>query len=346
MKVAYLTGGHPVHDDAFVTAIRMAGHSVTVTRVPQPGPANDDLAHVAIDGAIRAKPDVIHAGPIQDVAAVVADLGGHPLVAASWGFDLVADTADVAGRARAVWALERSSVLIVDCRAAGRVATRLGMNPARIITLPWGVDLRKFRPAGPSRSLSGGGHVRSDDRIVVLTARQHEPVYGVDVVIEGFILAALREPRLELVVIGQGSLTEQLKARVSVANLWHRIRFVGAIPHDELPAWMAAADVYVSGSHVDGSSVTLLEAMATGLPAIVSDIAGNREWVRNGRSGSWFPDGDADALAAALTAIAATPRVRRLDMGALGRRTVESRADWHANLTRLWHAYALATGTR
>ncbi len=342
MKVAYLTSGHAVHDEVFTEAIRGAGHEVAVTRVPRPTSSADHRPRAVVEGALRAKPDIVHAGPIQAVAALVADLGGSPLVTASWGFDLIADTAHAAGRERAAWALERSSVLIVDCVAAREVASRLGMDRDRIVTLPWGVDLQRFKGDRPGSAQTSGREDRDDRPIVLLTARQHEPIYGVDVVIEAFVMAAARQPRLELVVIGEGSLTSVLEARIASAGLVDRVQFVGPVPHETLPDWMAAADLYVSGSHVDGSSVTLLEAMASGLPAIVSNIVGNREWVEDGQSGAWFADGDADALAACLVEFSSMPRTRLAEFGALGRRIVEARADWHANLSRLWDAYRMA----
>src|SRR5204863_3303946 len=102
-----------------------------------------------------------------------------------------------------------------------------------------------------------------------------------------------------------------------------------------------AADIYVSASHIDGSSVTLLEAMASGLPAITSDIPGNAEWVEPGTSGVMFPDGDASALAQALTDLAPDSE-RMAAMGRRGRAIVEARADWARNRSRLFAAYDLA----
>ncbi len=63
-----------------------------------------------------------------------------------------------------------------------------------------------------------------------------------------------------------------------------------------------AADLYMSASHTDGSSVSLMEAMACGLPCAVSSIAGNQEWVQTGEQGWVFPDGDAEKLAEIMLA--------------------------------------------
>ncbi len=67
--------------------------------------------------------------------------------------------------------------------------------------------------------------------------------------------------------------------RIAAAGLEGRVQFAGNVPEDEMVTHFQASDVYISASHSDGSSVSLLQAMACGLPVIVSDIPGNREWV-------------------------------------------------------------------
>ena len=100
-----------------------------------------------------------------------------------------------------------------------------------------------------------------------------------------------------------------------------------------------------SCAHSDGTSVSLLEAMASALPVLVTDISSNREWVAPGENGWLAPSGDAGAVAAALVAAAALDGEARREMGLRNRRVVEARADWGVNGARLLEAYdALAAG--
>lgn len=336
MRVLYLTSGHPAHDDRFVEAVAAIGHEPVLVVV---GPDDAELVRRAID---ETRPDIVHAGPIWPVAWLAARAGAQPLVAASWAFDLLSGWLTAEARDRAVWTLEQTDVLIVDSAASNAVAHELGMPTDRIVRLPWGVDVTTFRPAAVERRRERRGSLGWLDAVVVVTARSHEPIYGVDVVLDGFAIAAAAAPDLRLLVVGSGSLTAELKQRAVRHGLGDRVRFAGPQANRDLAETLAVADIYVSASHMDGSSVTLLEAMATGLPAIVSDIAGNREWVQNGLTGQWFPDGDAVALGSALAALAAAPAMARTEMGAAGRAVAIDRADWSRNRWRLNDAYALA----
>ena len=84
------------------------------------------------------------------------------------------------------------------------------------------------------------------------------------------------------------------------------------------PGFYRSADLYLSASHSDGSSVSLMEALACGRPVLVSDIPGNREWIENSPAGWLFPDGDDAALAEGIlkayrerTEFEAQPAMRR-----------------------------------
>jgi glycosyltransferase involved in cell wall biosynthesis len=98
------------------------------------------------------------------------------------------------------------------------------------------------------------------------------------------------------------------------------------------------ADIYISPSHVDGSSVSLLEALASGLPCLVSDIPGNKEWIEDGVNGWTFRDGDVDDLAEKiLLAIKSRRSFRKI--GEAARKTAEEKADWEKNFGKLLEAY-------
>src|SRR5207244_9134549 len=105
-----------------------------------------------------------------------------------------------------------------------------------------------------------------------------------------------------------------------------------------------AVDLYVSCSLSDGSSVSLLEAMATGLPVVVSDTPGNREWVVSGKNGWLAPVGDADAFAGHLITSIRSGSSARARISQANRGIAERRADWSRNSGQLRPAYERLAG--
>ena len=115
---------------------------------------------------------------------------------------------------------------------------------------------------------------------------------------------------------------------------------IGFISNNDLPRFYHMADLFISASHVDGSSVSLMEALACGLPCAVSDIPANREWVTDGVNGWVFPDGDADALETIiLKAVGQRESLPRL--GGNARITAEEKADWKRNAQKLFSLYEM-----
>ncbi|HET7011746.1 MAG TPA: glycosyltransferase family 4 protein [Anaerolineales bacterium] len=362
MRIVYVTRGWTVHDRRFAFSLVEAGHQVAyraVESIPPQGEAalaRPGIASVASWGAsgpsfwprvpkmVRAlrglgeewNADIVHAGPIQRGALVAALAGRRPTLSMSWGSDILRDARVGAGRWQASFVLRRSDALACDCETVRARCVELGMDPARIVVFPWGVDLDKFAPGSGDGLRSSLGWEKA---MVMVAARAWEPLYGMGLVAEAFVLASKKEPNLRLLMLGDGSERERIRGRLG--GLIASSHLPGQVDHSELPRYLSAADVYVSASRSDGSSVTLLESMAAGLPAIVSDIAPNREWVKDGVNGWVFRDGEAQSLAAAILRACAS----RQELPALGqaaRRTVEARADWRANFPRLLEAYELA----
>lgn len=285
----------------------------------------------------QVKPDIIHAGPIQRCAFPVALLDFHPLVSVSWGYDLIHDAGrDTMWRWMTRYTLNQSAVMVGDCDTIRQLAIAHGMPDERIVTFPWGINLGRFTP----KHQPGKG---ANATFSILSTRGWEPIYGIDILARAFVLAAKERPDMRLVMLGGGSMEAQLREIFTGGGVLEKVRFQGLVGTDELPDFFRDTDVYVSASHSDGTSISLLEALASGTPAIVSDIPGNREWIEPGVQGWLFPDGDAEALAQAITN-AFDGRQKLSGMGRAARVLAERRANWETNFPHLLSAYDLALG--
>jgi glycosyltransferase involved in cell wall biosynthesis len=126
-------------------------------------------------------------------------------------------------------------------------------------------------------------------------------------------------PDAKLVLAGDGELRGDLEALGDELNLGESVRFLGV--RRDVPELLATWDVFCLSSLSEGTSVTLLEAMAAGLPTVVTDVGGNPEIVEHGATGLLAPRGDDAGLADAMLALLADPQ-RRRRMGEAGRERV------------------------
>lgn len=349
MRVLYVGRGFGVHDRRFVAAFAAQpptgpGWQVGVVALDggplaDPPPGVVPLAASVGEAARQFQPDVVVAGPLQTATLPAVRAGAAPVVAISWAFDLLAEATAGEGRSAAQEALAGSAALLCDAHVVARAAQALGMPAERITIAPWGVELDRFGSGGaqPVRRALGW-----QENLVILSTRNHEPLYRVDTLVDAFAIAARRLPELRLGMLGSGSLRAALETQARSAGAADQVHFAGPIALSDLPAWFASADVYVSTSPIDGTSVSLMEAMATGVPAIVTDIPGNREWIEEGVTGWLFPVGDARRLADTLVKAAQLPAYERARMGRAARAIAEERADWRLNSRRITDAVAAA----
>ena len=364
MKVLYFSRDYTSHDHRFLTAMVENGIQPFYLRLERSGHTQEDrmlpvgVTPVQWEGGQKpfdhrdyrrllsslksvlksVKPDILHAGPVQTAAWLAAQTRFHPLVTMSWGSDLLLD-ADSSTQMRRLteFTLANTDILVGDCDTVRNKAVSFGFPSERIVTFPWGVNLERFSPAQTEsviRQRAGW-----QEEFVILHTRTWEPVYGVEIFAKAFAKAASLRPELRLFLLGNGSMATEI--RKILMPVMHQVQFVGQVSQEKLPAYYWAADLYVSASRSDGSSVSLMEALACGLPVLVSDIPGNREWLDGSEAGWMFPDGDVEALSAGIREVA-DQRSRLEKTSQNARHLAETRANWPENFKHLLVAYKMA----
>jgi len=234
------------------------------------------------------------------------------------------------------YTLRHSDFLVTDSSEVSERALRLApLRSDAVVQFPWGIDLNRFTPEGPCNSAG----LDKANAFIVISNRAWEQQYGVVTVIEGFMRALSENPKLRLLLIGDGSLKPQVQSFISEHALTPFICTPGWVPYEAMPEYLRSAHTYVSCSHSDGSSVSLMEAIATGLPAIVTDRPSNREWVTPEENGWLVPAGDAGAVCDALLRAAGQSAESRSRMKSYNRILAETRANWQHNLGKLLEAY-------
>ncbi|MFN8414038.1 MAG: glycosyltransferase family 4 protein [Anaerolineales bacterium] len=357
MKIIYFSLGYSTHDYRFLKSISDAGHDVFFVQLEgnqrqvesRSVPENvnqviwkggrepfrwGNLAKLVLDFkrlVKEIKPDLIHAGPIQTCAFIAILSGFRPILTISWGFDLMDDVH------RNNWwewvtryTLKRSTFFTSDANVTKDKAIAYGMNPEKTIVFPWGVDLEHFRMQNTEGKMKEG--------FVLFCNRSWETRYGVDVLARAFVKVAQQRDDVRLILLGGGSQGPSIRKILQSGGVEEYVTFGGQISQTDLPRWYHMADLYISPSHVDGSSVSLMEALACGLPCLVSDIPANKEWVFDDENGWLFRDGDSNHLAERILA-AMNQREKLPEIGRASRRSAEMRADWKKNAEALMNVY-------
>jgi L-malate glycosyltransferase len=361
MKILYFSQRYSLHDYNFLKKMGESHHSIIflplqqsltdekrsipkgVRKIPWPKntPKNGEISLLNLFNQIilETGPDLIHAGPVQTCGYLTALSSFHPFVLMSWGSDILLEMDQNPQSIEITkFTLEHSDWLLVDNHAVKeKIQAEVQYPDERILEFPWGVDLTQFH------KISGVSRIRKllewEDFFVVLSTRMWEPVYGIFDLLEGFYHAYQEKKNIRLFLLGDGSLAPEIHKFIRDRNLGDVIKMPGIVNHEELPEYFHAADIYISCSISDGSSISLLEAMATGLPPIVTRIPGNIQWIQNRENGWLIPPGEPEAVAQTIRSVADAKESILAKIAEKNIEMIKKSADWNKNINKLLDLY-------
>src|SRR5205814_653985 len=149
-----------------------------------------------------------------------------------------------------------------------------------------------YGPVTDKSSVKRGLGLDAHRRYLIHVARHH-PVKDQTTLLRGFARATDDLPDVDLLMVGDGPLRSDLEKLAGELRIASRVKFLGV--RSIIPELMRAVDAFALTSLSEAASLTLLEAMASGLPIVVTDVGGNGEIVRHEQEGLLFPRGDAPA---------------------------------------------------
>jgi len=199
--------------------------------------------------------------------------------------------------------LRGTDYAVAVCEAARQRFAADGMRPRRaLLSVPNGIRLERFRPADDvaRQSLVAELELPTGSRIIGTVGRL-QPVKDHALLLRAFAKVRVQVPEAALVIVGDGPLRAALEAQAEQAGLSDTVRFMG--DRHDVPRLLTGMEVFALTSTSEGYSVALLEACASSLPIVATDVGGNREIVRHGINGRLVPSGDTAAIATALIAL-------------------------------------------
>ena len=225
----------------------------------------------------------------------------------------------------------------------------LGADATRAVTIPYGVDPRRFRPDEALRAEGRRAMGAAPGDLVLFTAGRFVRKKGFEYLIDAVAKLAPRWPALRLVIGGGGDLEAELRARAVERGVAGRVGFPGVLAQDAVAACLAGADLAVVPSvrddagNVDGLPNTVMEALASGTALIATRVGGIPSVVEHGRTGWLVAERDAGALEAALDGLLADPHARAA-IGSAARADVLRRRTWPMVAEAFEQVYDRAAG--
>ncbi len=274
------------------------------------------------------QPDILHAHYVSSYGLLGALSNFSPFALSIWGSDVfIFPKRSIIHRMVFKYILNRANAVFSTSKVMAKEANKYIKKQIEVI--PFGIDLNKFRKMQVDS-------VFGKDALVVGTVKHLEKVYGIDKLIRSFYLVKKRNPDLplKLLIVGGGSLEQEMKSLVKELDIDRDTVFTGAVPFDEIPKYLNMLDVYVALSNVESFGVAVLEASACELPVVVSDVGGLPEVVINNETGFIVPNGNIDKAAESIEFL-----IKNSDkaekMGRNGREFVKEKYQWENNVETL-----------
>ena len=366
MRILYFSRDYTTHDRRFLLKLAESRHEILFLRLEDDGilyekrslpdkiefvkwrggqePVNTPESWLRLMPDFQAvldeiQPDLVHAGPVQSCGFMTALTGFHPFLIMSWGSDILVDAdRDDFWKWMTCYTLDRSDMLLCDCMAVrNKVQKLVFYHDEKIVEFPWGVDLAQFVSSTDSSEFRKS--MGWDDSFLILSTRSWEKFYSIDSLLRAFRSAYTENPKLRLILLGTGSLESTVGQYINDYGLNDVIFRPGMVSHEKMVEYFRAADLYMSCARSDGTSISLLEAMYSGLPALVTNVGGNREWIAQDENGWLASVGDVESFAQGLLEASNMGLDERKRISSTNRKVAEKRANWEKNFPRLLEAY-------
>ena len=361
MKICYVADGASIHTQRWVNYFARKGHEVHLI-CWKLRPGYDENIHIhsltkiapkiwAISQYLSAllwifqtrrlvkkiKPDILDGHFITIYGFLAACSGFHPLVVTSWGSDvLIYPRRNSLLRSITKYALGKADVVAFNSEVARKELVKLGTKPEKLVFFRRGVNTQQFGPQRRDRQFKE--QLRISGMPTVISIRNLKPIYNVEMLIKAIPSVLKQTPEAKFVIAGDG---EQRGALTNLANslgVSDSIRFVGLLPHDELPRYLSSSDIYVSTSVSDSSPLSLQEGMACGLAPVVTDIPANHDWIKDGENGFLVPISDIEMLANKIVYLIKNDQIRE-EFGKTNRKIIQEKAECATEMAKMEKVY-------
>ena len=307
-QALYIGERNGIHDRRIIETLKQI--SVVSTYFVREAGVNSEFS---FDGY-----DFIVAAPLTESISKIPNNITSPVIGVSLAYDVnLSSNAETLTRN-----IQKCSLIICDCEYIQRkICVEYDFPIERTVVIPFGCDLDVFKWYG----------IRDYRKPRFLITRNWSKLHSNNLILEA--LQKLHEAKIDFtsVFLGEGTELDHAKRIIVNSPLESRIEFRGLTSSVDVARLMQLSNIYISASSSDGSSVSLMEAMANGMVCLTSDFPSNLEWITDKKTGFLFRNGSSDNLAKVLLEILAKTAEELTSVGRMGQKVAENRADWNKN---------------
>lgn len=279
-------------------------------------------------------PDIVHAHYATSYGLLGALSGFSPFILSAWGAD-VFDFPKISFLHKIIlkFNLKKADKILSTSHIMTR-ETNLYTDKEIEVT-PFGIDIEQFKPIEAESFIN-------KECFVIGTVKTLEEKYGIEYLIRAFKIVSdqYSDLPLKLLIVGGGSLENNLKNLTKKLNIENKTIFTGKVPFNDVPKYhnMLSVSVSVSVSNSESFGVAIIEASACEKAVVVSNVGGLPEVVEDGVTGIVVPPRDIEATAKAIEQLVLDKELR-LKMGKAGRERVKKLYNWNDNVQQMINIY-------
>lgn len=338
-EVHLITLNYPDTDEGLLLESELKLLNIVVHKIPRTMPGLF-LAPLRARKIINSvKPDVIHAHYATQYGLMAAASGFHPYMLTVWGSDVLIDPKkSKILHCFAKYAIKNADVITCDGKNTHDALIDLGAGEENIRMIYFGVDTKKYNPEKCDTNIFepvlGAG-----DHKVVIYLRGFADVYDPETIIRAIPRVIETVPDAKFLLAREGLERDNYRKIVEGMPYSDSVYFIGNIPQEKIPAYLASSDVYISMSLSDsGLSASTAEAMSCGVPVISSDVGDVNLWIENGKNGFIVRKGDDNALAENIIKLFQNETFKA-EIGKSGRQIIEEKQDYFKEMDKIEKIY-------
>ena len=293
--------------------------------------------------AIHEKIDVFHAHmvlPTGFPVVLACRLLRKTVIVSTRGSDLNIFAYKLLFKPFAKFTLKKADAIIALSRGLEKKALKLGVPKDRIFVIPNGVDTTVFCVKDGNRCRSKL-NVKMEDKVVLFVGTiesYRRKIKGLEYLLSAMKTVISRVPTARLMVVGVPPLPDLLD-NVLKLGIEKHVSFLGVVPHENMPMYYCACDVFVLPSLMEGCPTTVLEAMALAKPVVALDIEGCRDLIEDGINGFLVSPTNANALAEKIIQVITNDELA-VQLGKEARKIVETQYSWESVTKKTVTLYA------